>query len=86
MLNSRCISASLSQSTGVLSGIIICAEGGADVIWNWVEDEGVSRGGGRDVVGDVGEVRISLKRSSIAASETASVSCWESVGNSIERC
>lgn len=46
----------------------------------------MSRGGGRDVVGDVGEVRISLKRSSIAASETASVSCWESVGNSIERC
>jgi hypothetical protein len=77
--SSLCISASLSQSTVLCSvTIIICAVGGADGIWNWVEDIGDSRGRGRDedAVGDEGVdgARISRRRSSIVASETASAS------------
>jgi len=77
--SSLCISASPSQSTPLVSvAIIICAEGGADWIWNWVEAVVDSRGRGRDedAVGDEGDgASISRKRSSIAASETASASC-----------
>lgn len=78
MASNLCISTSLSQSTVLLSVIIICAEVGADEIWNWEEGAGDSIGRGKDVaaVGDEGEhgSRISRKRSSIAASETASAS------------
>lgn len=56
------------------------------MIWGWVDDEGVSRVGGRGAVDGKGEVRISLKRTSIAVSETPSVSWWESVGISNEKC
>lgn len=78
MSRSLRISASLSQSTTLLSvAIIICAAVvGADGIWNWVEDGEVTRGSGRDegAAGDEGEhgSRISRKRSSIVASDTAS--------------
>jgi hypothetical protein len=76
MSNSLCISASLSQSTTLLLvTIIICAGVGAERVWNWVEVVGDSRGRGRDeaAVGEVGHgSRISRKRSSMVASDTAS--------------
>lgn len=75
MSSSLCISASLSQSTTLLLvTIIICAAVGAEGIWNWVEGVGDSKGRGRDeaAVGDGHGSRISRKRSSIAASDTAS--------------
>jgi hypothetical protein len=79
MSSSLCISASLSQSTTLLLvAIIICAGVGAESIWNWGEVVGDSRGREREeaAVGDVGHgSRISRKRSSIVASDTASGSC-----------
>jgi len=76
MSSSLCISASLSQSTTLfLVTVIICAGVGAESIWNWVGVVGDSKGRGRDeaAVGDIGHgSRISRKRSSMAASDTAS--------------
>jgi hypothetical protein len=81
MSSNLCISTSLSQSTLASAGviIIICAGAvdvaGADEIWV-VRDDDARESRGRDVVGDVGEARISRKRSSIVASETVSDSWW----------
>ena len=74
--SSLCISASASQSTLLVSvASIIGAWVAAD--WIWVEAVVGSRGRGRDedAWGDEGDgASISRKRSSIAASETASAS------------
>lgn len=75
---SRCISASLSQSTPELPVAVVLLS--VDII---IISAPESRGSGRAECACAGEggARISRKRSSIAASDTAlSASCWDVCG------